>query len=100
MKQKHNLSFDILSDRSNRVAGRFGIVHSLSEELQKLYLELDSDLTEFNGSGDWTLPLPARYIVDPDQIIQYARVNADYKNRPEPAETLTHLQEISDSGAE
>jgi peroxiredoxin len=100
MKRKHNLAFDILSDPSNKVAGRFGIVHSLSEELQKLYLELDSDLTEFNGSEDWTLPLPARYIVDSDQIIQYARVNADYKNRPEPADTLNHLKAIRKSGAE
>ena len=53
-------------------------------------------LSETTGRGDdsWTLPMPARYIVDRDATIRYARVGADYTRRPEPLETLVALRAL------
>ena len=38
--------------------------------------------------------MPARYIIDPLSVIRYARVNADYTHRPEPAETVEALKAL------
>jgi hypothetical protein len=38
--------------------------------------------------------MPARLIVDQEEIIRYADINPDYTRRPEPEETLEALRRI------
>jgi len=40
--------------------------------------------------------MPARYIVDTDGTVRYARVGADYTRRPEPDETVSALRELAE----
>lgn len=68
---------------------------TLPEELKKLYLQFKIDLAAANGDDSWTLPVPARFIVDPRGIIRYARVDPDYTRRPEPRETLEALKQLT-----
>jgi len=96
MVETHDLNFDILSDHGNEVADQFNLVHGFPDELKSLYRDLGINLPKYNGEDSWTLPLPARYIIDKDQVIQYSRVNADYKNRPEPEETLQALTKLNE----
>jgi peroxiredoxin len=42
--------------------------------------------------ASWTLPIPARYVIDQDGSIVYAEVNPDYTRRPEPEELLPALR--------
>jgi len=46
------------------VASRFGLKFTLPEELKRLYLSSPNDLAKWNGDASWTLPVPARFIVD------------------------------------
>jgi peroxiredoxin len=39
--------------------------------------------------------MPARYIVDQDRIIRYARINPDHTQRPEPADTFKALEKLN-----
>ncbi len=82
-------------DRDNRIAEAFGLVFSFTNDLREVYLGLGVDLTKANGNPDWTLPMPARYIVDADGTIRYARVAPDYTVRPEPDETVEALEALS-----
>lgn len=76
------------------VIDRWGLLWYLPDYLVEVYREFDIDLEETNGNSDWTLPMPARYIVDADGTVRYARVGADYTRRPEPAETVSALREL------
>ena len=85
---------ELLSDPGNQVAAKFGLVHRFPEDLKQLYLQFNIDLEKYNGDDTWTLPMPARYIVDQDAVIRYAEVDPDYTVRPEPADTIAALKEM------
>jgi peroxiredoxin len=94
MQQKLKLNFDILSDPHNQVASQFGLTFALSEELKGVYGKFGLDLARFNGDDSWTLPMPARFIVDRQSTIRRAAADPDYTTRPEPDETVKALREL------
>jgi len=89
------LSFDILSDRGLQVASQFGLVFTLPDYLKTVYVQFGSKLDEFHGENEFRLPMPARYIVDRQNVIRTANVSPDYTIRPEPSETVRALQELT-----
>jgi peroxiredoxin len=82
--KKHNLTFSVLGDTGNRVAAAFGLTFSLPEALQKLYSSFGIDLPRFNGDDSWTLPLPARFVLDASGTVTDAEAHPDYTQRPDP----------------
>jgi peroxiredoxin len=94
IKKDKKLGIDILSDPGNEVANEYGLRHTLPDYLTPLYAKFGINLPEFNGDGSWTLPMPARYIIDQAGNVCYARVNADYTQRPEPEETVAALKDL------
>jgi peroxiredoxin len=85
-RDMHKLRFPVLSDAGNQVARKFGLVYRVPPELQKMYEGIMTRLPGYNGDQSWELPLAATYIVQPDGKISYARVDADWRQRPEPGE--------------
>jgi len=92
--ERRHLTFPILSDRGNEVAARFGLRFAMPDYLRALYGTFPLDLEKFNGEPSWTLPIPARLIVDGDGIIRAVDADADYTRRPEPEKTLADLKAI------
>ena len=92
--EKRKFRFEILRDSGNAVASSYGLRWAFPDDLKKLYLGFGIDLEEGNGDGSWTLPIPARYIIDRDGLIRYARFDPDYTRRPEPRETLDALVKV------
>lgn len=86
------MTLHLLSDPGNRAARKFNLVYQLPEELRKVYLSFGVDLKKFNGDESWTLPMPARFVIDRSGIIRSADVNADYTIRPEPEDTIKVLK--------
>ena len=87
--EDRKLTFDILADPGNRLAEIFGLKFQLPEDLRGVYRELfEIHLDAYNGDVSWTLPMPARYVIDSMGKVQAAEVNPDYTRRPEPEETL------------
>ncbi len=91
--EKHNLDFTVLSDVGNKVGKEYGVVFKLTEDVAKIYQE-SFDIEHYNGDASYELPLAATYIIDQDGTIQYAFLDADYRNRAEPDEILEHLKKI------
>jgi peroxiredoxin len=89
------LTFEILTDRGNEVAARFGLRFSLPDYLRQVYRTFPLDLEKFNGDASWTLPIPARFIIDQDGTIRWAESDPDYTTRPEPEDTLEALRALS-----
>lgn len=94
-QRDNKLSYPILGDKGGELADAFGIRWKSPEQLQNIYKMLGLDLTGFNGEPSWTLPMPARYVIDRDGMIVYAEVNADYTHRPEPSELLPILRQLA-----
>jgi peroxiredoxin len=92
--EEKKLTFEILSDPGNEVAQRYGLTFKLPEDLKEIYVKFNIDLEKYNGDDSWTLPLPARLIIDQEGIIRYAEINADYTVRPDPEETIAALKKI------
>jgi len=93
-RDMHKLRFPVLSDAGNQVARKFGLVYRLSPEMQSIYESIMTKLPGYNGDQSWDLPLAATYVVQPDGRILWARVDADWRKRPEPGELL---QVVTDS---
>lgn len=93
--EKNALEFPILSDRGSRVADAF----DLAEALRPVYARFGHALPDRNGTDDWTLPLPATYVIDRDGLIRFAFVDTDYRQRLEPAEILRALEAIAPRAA-
>jgi peroxiredoxin len=91
-RDMHALRFPVLSDSGNQVARKFGLVWRLSPKMQQMYQAIMTKLPGYNGNESWELPLAATYIVQPDNTISLARVDVDWRRRPEPQEILGHLQ--------
>ncbi|MDY7562576.1 peroxiredoxin-like family protein [Pseudomonas sp. 10B1] len=93
-QRDNKLGFPILGDKGGEVAAAFGVRWDVPEYLQAIHKAVGADITVFNGEDSWTLPMPARYVIGQDGIIQYAEVNADYTQRPEPSEVFPTLKRM------
>jgi len=92
MQEEKNLTFEMLSDPGNKIAERYGLKYQMPEDLIKVYSRFGINIPEHNGDDSWTLPLPARLIIDPDRNIVDAEIGVDYTVRPEPMDTLEKLK--------
>ncbi len=91
--EKHALSFEVLSDVGNKVAKSYGIVFKLTDEVANIYAK-NFNLAHYNGDNSNELPLSATYVIDKQGVIQFAFLDAEYRNRAEPAEIKKVLKEI------
>jgi peroxiredoxin len=89
------VTFEVLRDQGNATARRYGIAHALPLDLQQVYRGFGLDLPVINGGADWTLPMPARFVIDRGGIVRSVDVDPDYTRRPEPAATVAILRGLS-----
>ena len=88
------LALEHLHDRGNEVARRYGLAFSLPEDLRGVYRSFGLDLATAHGDDTWTLPMPARFVIDRKGVIRSADVDPDYTVRTEPSETLSVLRSL------
>ncbi len=92
-QEKNQLQFEVLSDIYNDVARKYGIVFKLTEAVATTYKQSFS-LEDYNGNDNNELPLAATYVIDREGIIRYAFLDAEYRNRAEPADILDVLEAL------
>ncbi len=76
------------------MAATFGLRFPLPQYLRDLYATFPLDLAKFNGDASWTLPIPARFVIDREGIVRSAEADPDYTTRPEPSETIAALRRL------
>jgi len=92
--EEKNLSFELLGDPGNQTAQKYGLVFSFPDDIKKIYTGFGIDLPKHNGDESWTLPIPARFIVNSGGIIRYSEATVDHTVRPEPEDTIAALKEL------
>ncbi|MBB3128746.1 peroxiredoxin [Paenibacillus rhizosphaerae] len=93
-KEKEALTFQVLSDPNGHVAESYRILYELPDYLQDAYTNFGLDLTKFNQTDRWILPLTATFIIDQEGNIRRAYVNPDFMKRMEPRGIIDQLKTI------
>ncbi len=89
--ERNALAFPVLSDSEDLAGRAFGVSFALPGDLVALYRRFGHALEVVNGPAGWRLPMPATFVVGGDGRIAFARAEADYRRRVEPAEALAAL---------
>jgi peroxiredoxin len=93
---QHPVPFSILVDPNADVAEAFGLAYDVPDYLRDVYRDVfKNDLSFVNAGNSWRLPIPGRYVIQPDGVISRADVNPDYRYRPEPDVTIAILEAIA-----
>jgi len=92
MRKKHGLDFPMLSDLGNAYASELGLTFAYSDALKKVYDGFKVDLAKVNGEGSWTMPMPARLVVDQSGIVRAADLDPGCRRRPEQKKTLADVK--------
>ena len=99
--EQHGLQYPLLADPGATIAERFGIAHTIPQELRSYYQSILINIP-FNNAGlsyhnateaSWRLPLPAVFVIDQTNTILFAEGHADFRVRPEPADVLAVLDQ-------
>ena len=95
MRRNISSPVPMLHDPRNESAAKLGLRVPFSDELKKVYDGFKVDLAKVNGDPSWTLPIPARLLVDQGGIVRVADIDLDYTIRPEPQKTLDDVKALS-----
>jgi peroxiredoxin len=94
MREKHDLTFPVLSDPGNTVAGALGITLEPSADVLAAQRGLGLDLSQVNADATATIPMPTTLVVDAGGTIRWIDVHPDYTTRSEVADILAALDEV------
>lgn len=94
MIDRHKLSFDMLSDPGNAYAAELGLKFALPPEVKEIYANIGIDLPATNGDDSWSLPIPARVLIDSSGVVRATDIDVDYTRRPEPQKTLDDVKAL------
>ncbi len=93
--EKAELSFTVLSDPGNGLAGRIGIDFQQADEVLAAQQQLGLDLAQVNAEGATRLPRPTVLVVDHDQVVRFVDVQPDYTARTEVTDIIAALATLS-----
>lgn len=88
MRETNELTYTVLSDPGNQIAGQLGILTAASDDARKSQAALGIDVAASNADGTHTVPMPTVVIVDAAGTIQWIDVRPNYGTRTEPAQIL------------
>ncbi len=99
MQQTNDLTFTVLSDPGNQIAGRLGVLTAAGDEARASQAALGIDVAAANADGTGTVPMPTVAVVDPAGVIRWIDVRPNYGTRTEPAEILRAVSALTDGSA-
>jgi peroxiredoxin len=88
------LGFPILSDRGGRIVQLFGVRWCIPELLRGIHRKNGIDLAVLNSDESWTLPIPARFILDRAGVIAYSEINPGQSGSSPPRDVLPVLDHL------
>ena len=92
-KERHMLEFQVLSDIDNKVADKYKLAYTVPNYVVDHY-DLSVKLNDHNGNESNRLPLAVTYVINTDGKVEYAFLDADYKNRASPEEIISVLKTL------
>jgi peroxiredoxin len=94
MQEKHELTFSVLSDPGNQIAGALGVLTAPGDDTRAAQLELGLDLTAVNADGTTAIPMPTVALVDAGGTLRWIDVHPNYATRTEPRAILDAVDSL------
>jgi peroxiredoxin len=94
MKQKHDLTFSVLSDPGLKLADQVGIVMNLREATRQAVIDAGLNFAATNVDGSPALPMPTVLVLDGDHVVRWIKVNPDWTDRAEPADIVEAVDAV------
>ena len=86
LTEKHELAFPVLSDLDQEVIRAYRVQFTLVGDLEDLQVNVfQNDPRNQNANHSRSLPVPATFVIDRDDIVRAAFVSSDWRVRAEPA---------------
>lgn len=82
----------MLCDIDHGLAMMLGLAFVVGEDLHRRYVEAGIDLAHVYGNSGRILPMTATYVIDGDGVVRYARINQDFRVRPNPSDVIAIVQ--------
>ncbi len=90
-QQEAKLEYALLSDHENKIAEAYGLVFELPQDARETLERFGTDVGSYNGTGDWSVPITATYVIGQDHRILLADCGPDYRQRMEPETVISML---------
>ncbi len=97
-RERDRLQLHMITDTDNAIARQFGITYEVGADVRGLYEAAGLDLGRTNAAANWSIPLPAAYLIAPDRRIVYSFVDPNYLQRAEPETVLAELRSLQRDG--
>jgi peroxiredoxin len=94
MTADYGLPFRVLSDVDLSYALSLGFVYWIGTEMKAIYDEIGVDLANYQGNGNYFLPLAATFVVAPDGSVADRHVEPDFRNRMDIDRMLAALEKL------
>lgn len=91
LKAASGAPFPVLSDMDNGYAMMLNLAFYVGDEKRKNMSAAGWDITPFNDSDAWTLPIPATFVVGRDGVVKARFIDPDYRKRMNVDDILTAL---------
>lgn len=92
--EEKELHFPVLSDVGNAVARQYGLAYQVGGAVYDTLHGVGIDLAAHNGDASGELPLTGTFVIARDGHIAWATVEADFKQRPDPALIVEALAKL------
>lgn len=92
--EKNELSFKVLSDSEGALSKALGIRYAISEPVKSYLQKANIDIATHNGTGGWSLVIPATYVIASGGRIVMADVDPDYRRRLDPQDVPAALRSL------
>ncbi len=95
VQEANELTFAVLSDPGNGIAGQLGILTAPGEDVRAAQGALGLDVAAVNADGTHTLPMPTVAVVDARGTLRWIDVHPNYTTRTEVAEILAAVDGLA-----
>jgi peroxiredoxin len=94
MAEKNDLTFAVLSDPGNQIAGALGILTAPTEDARGSMHAIGIDLPAVNSDGTYTLPMVTVTVVDAEGVIRWIDVAPNHARPTEVPEIISALDTV------
>ena len=90
------MSFQVLSDQSAKVAVEYGVAWEVPEFLlEHMRVDRGLDLESVNNGNGNVLPIPATFVISKEGTVVWRFVDVDYRTRSEPEDIIKALKTLA-----
>lgn len=87
--------FPVLSDMDNGYALLLNLAFLVSDEKRRAMTAAGWDISPFQGNANWTLPIPATFVVGRDGLVKARYIDPDYRRRMDTEAILAALRSLA-----